>query len=115
VQAAGDPKVAEFETKPLFDKAISFIPVGSDDVQMGFDYVTDKWLEDEQKRLDDKQTKENVKIYYRRNGQLMGLSDEWSKTHRTVDSPYFNPQQEVRRSASDGMENAKGVSGEQPK
>jgi len=115
VQAAGDPKVAEFETKPFFDKAISYIPVVSGDVQTGFDYVTDQWLADEQKRLDDKQTEDNVKVYYRRNGQLMGLSEEWSKTHRVVDSPYFNPQQEIRRSATDGITNAKGVSGEQSK
>ncbi|MFJ4632601.1 hypothetical protein [Streptomyces sp. NPDC088847] len=115
VQAAGDPKVAEFETKPFFDKAISFIPVASGDIQTGFDYVTDQWLADEQKRLDDKQTDENVKVYYRRNGQLMGLSDEWSKKHRVVENSYFNPQQEIRRSASDGITNAKGVSGEQPK
>ncbi|MFI6405263.1 hypothetical protein [Streptomyces sp. NPDC050548] len=115
VQAAGDPKVAAFEAKPLFDKAISYIPMGSGDVQMGFDYVTDQWLADEQKRLDDKQTEENVKVYYRRNGQLMGLSEEWSKTHRVDNSSYFNPQQEIRRAATDGMANAKGVSGEQPK
>lgn len=115
VQAAGEPKVAEFETKPFFDKAISYIPVVSGDVQTGFDYVTEQWLADEQKRLDDKQTEENVKVYYRRNGQLMGLSEEWSKTHRVVDSLYFNPQQEIRRSATDGITNAKGVSGDQPK
>ncbi|MFJ2892922.1 hypothetical protein ACIO53_43555 [Streptomyces sp. NPDC087305] len=115
LQAAGDPKVAEFQTKPFFDKAISYIPVVSGDVQTGFDYVTDQWLADEQKRLDDKQTDENVKVYYRRNGQLMGLSDEWSKTHRVVENSFFNPQQEIRRSASDGITNAKGVSGEQPK
>ncbi|WP_405991469.1 hypothetical protein [Streptomyces sp. NBC_00986] len=115
VQAAGDPKVAEFQTKPFFDKAISYIPVVSGDVQTGFDYVTDQWLADEQKRLDDKQTEENVKVYYRRNGQLMSLSDEWSKTHRVAESSYFNPHQEIRRSATDGVTNAKGVSGERSK
>ncbi|WP_405973620.1 hypothetical protein OG496_33775 [Streptomyces sp. NBC_00988] len=115
VQAAGDPKVAEFQTKPFFDKAISYIPVVSGDVQTGFDYVTDQWLADEQKKLDDKQTEENVKVYYKRNRQLMGLSEEWSKTHRVVDSSYFNPHQEIRRSSIDGMANAKGVSGEQSK
>ncbi|WP_405843158.1 hypothetical protein [Streptomyces sp. NBC_01518] len=115
LQAAGDPKVAEFQTKPFFDKAISYIPVVSGDVQTGFDYVTDQWLADEQKRLDDQQTEENVKVYYRRNGQLMSLSDEWSKTHPVAESSYFNPHQEIRRSATDGITNAKGVSGEMPK
>ncbi|WP_257033343.1 hypothetical protein [Streptomyces sp. Ag109_G2-15] len=82
IQAEGAPKAAEFGAKPVFDKAISYIPVVSGDVQEGFDYVTGKWLEDEQKRLDDKQADENFQAYSRRNGQLMALADEWEKTHR---------------------------------
>jgi hypothetical protein len=113
VQAAGDPKVAEFETKPFFDKAISYIPVGSSDVQAGFDYVTDQWLADEQKRLDDKQADENVQAYSKRNGQLMALAGEWRKGHSVDGSSYFNPEEQISRSSRDGIAQAAGVSGEQ--
>ncbi|MFF7974452.1 hypothetical protein [Streptomyces sp. NPDC007905] len=81
IQAQGDPKTAEFEAKPLFDKAISYIPVASDDVQEGFDFVTEKWLADEQKRLDDQQAKDTFASYQHRNGQLTALAEEWSKAH----------------------------------
>ncbi|WP_427922006.1 hypothetical protein [Streptomyces sp. cg40] len=114
VQAAGDPKVAEFETKPFFDKAISYIPVVSGDVQTGFDYVTDEWLADEQKRLDDQQAKKNIGSYDKRNRQLMALADEWSKTRPSGGEPYVDPRAEVGRAAEDGIARATGVSGVQP-
>ncbi|MGV9341023.1 hypothetical protein [Streptomyces sp. NPDC003688] len=115
VQAQGDPKTATFETKPLFDRVIGYIPVASADVQEGFDYVTGKWLEDEQKRLDDKQVDENYQNYSRRNGQLMALAAEWEKGQRKAVPTYFRPQDEVSRSASDGIDHARGLSGEQSK
>ncbi|SED16449.1 hypothetical protein SAMN05216532_3646 [Streptomyces sp. 2231.1] len=115
LQAQGDPKTAEFEAKPLFDKAISYIPVASDDVQAGFDYVTDQWLEDEQKRLDEKQEEGNVRSYTVRNQQLMALAREWSKANRTDGDSLYDPQAEIHRSAGDGMTHALGVSGEPPK
>ncbi|MFJ8140411.1 hypothetical protein [Streptomyces sp. NPDC096013] len=113
LQAAGDPKVAEFETKPFFDKAISYIPVVSGDVQTGFDYVTDQWLADEQKRLDDKQADKNVQDYSKRNGQLMALAGEWRKLHPVKGGSYFNPEEQISRSSRDGIAQATGVSGEQ--
>jgi hypothetical protein len=113
VQAAGDPKVAEFETKPFFDKAISYIPVGSSDVQAGFDYVTEQWLADEQRRLDSKQADDNIQAYTKRNGQLMALANEWKKTHQVDGNPYYNAKEEIGRSARDGMAHATGMSGEQ--
>ncbi|MFD4558148.1 hypothetical protein ACFWP5_28165 [Streptomyces sp. NPDC058469] len=113
VQAAGDPKVAAFESKPLFDKAISYIPVVSGDVQMGFDYVTGQWLADEQKRLDDKEGDDNFQAYSKRNGQLMALADEWSRTHGAGGSE-FERQTQVNRSANEGVVHANGVSGERP-
>ncbi|MFG2635159.1 hypothetical protein ACGFX8_14785 [Streptomyces sp. NPDC048362] len=112
IQAQGEPKTAEFEAKPLFDKAISYLPVASEDVQAGFDYVTDQWLEDEQKRLDEKQTEENVQSYTARNQQLMALAREWSRANRTDGGSRFDPQAEIHRSAGDGMAHAHGVSGE---
>jgi hypothetical protein len=115
VQAEGDPKVAEFETKPFFDKAISYIPVGSGDVQMGFDYVTDKWLADEQRRLDQAQADHNVNVYSARNGQLMALADEWRKVHPQEGGVYLDPQAEISRSAEDGIAHATGMSGERSK
>ncbi|MEU7055148.1 hypothetical protein [Streptomyces sp. NPDC046197] len=113
IQAQGDPKTAEFESKPLFDKAIGYIPVVSEDVQEGFDYVTEKWLEDEQRRLDEERADENFRAYDARNGQLMGLAEEWTRTRRVGDS--FDAKAEIGRSAQDGMAHATGVSGEQPK
>ncbi|MBY8843491.1 hypothetical protein [Streptomyces sp. SP2-10] len=112
VQAQGDPKTPDFEAKPLFDKAISFIPVAGDDVQEGFDYVTGRWLEDEQERLDDQQAKANVRAYSKRNGQLMALAEEWKKTHGVDGDPYYNPKEEINRSARDGIAHAVGMSGE---
>ncbi len=115
LQAQGDPKTADFEAKPLFDKAISYIPVASDDVQAGFDYVTDKWLEDEQERLDEKQADANFQAYSARNGQLMALAAEWRKTHHVADATYFNPREEISDSADAGIDHARGVSGERPR
>ncbi|MFI6458824.1 hypothetical protein [Streptomyces sp. NPDC050538] len=115
VQAAGDPKVAEFETKPFFDKAISYIPVVSGDVQTGFDYVTDEWLADEQRRLDEKQANANVQAYRKRNGQLMALAEEWEKIHHADGDSYFDPKAEVNKSAREGIAQAAGMSGEQLK
>ncbi|MEV0469419.1 hypothetical protein [Streptomyces prunicolor] len=115
VQAAGDPKVAEFETKPFFDKAISYIPVGSSDVQAGFDYVTEQWLADEQRKLDSKQADANIQAYTTRNGQLMALAEEWKKIHHTDGNSYFDPKVEVNKSAREGIAQATGMSGVQPK
>ncbi|MFD8804848.1 hypothetical protein [Streptomyces sp. NPDC059597] len=115
LQSQGDPQTATFETKPLFDKAIGYLPVASEDVQEGFDYVTGKWLEDEQKRLDDKQSEENIKAFDVRNGQLMGLAAEWAKTQRPGGTAEFDIKAEVSRSAQDGMLHANGVSGERPR
>ncbi|MGV9254623.1 WXG100 family type VII secretion target [Streptomyces sp. NPDC003697] len=115
IQAQGDPKTAEFTAKPLFDRAIGYIPVASDDVQEGFDYVTEKWLEDEQKRLDEKQADDNIKAYDTRNSQLMGLAEEWSKTRRAGAGTAFDAKTEIGRSAQDGMAHATGVSGEPSK
>ncbi|MFG2118981.1 hypothetical protein [Streptomyces sp. NPDC048710] len=115
IQAAGSPKSAEFETKPFFDKAISYIPMVGGDVQAGFDYVTDQWLADEQKRLDGQQADDNVKAYTNRNGQLMALAEEWAKTRQMGGDPYYNPKEEISQSAQAGIVHAAGMSGEQPK
>jgi hypothetical protein len=111
LQAQGDPKTAEFEAKPLFDKAISYIPVASGDVQQGFDYVTAKWLEDEQKRLDQQATDDSIEAYKKRNGQLAALSEEWGKSHGvSADSAYSN-MDEIEESAQSGVSHAQGISG----
>ncbi|MFF9275426.1 WXG100 family type VII secretion target [Streptomyces griseosporeus] len=110
IEAQGDPKTADFEAKPLFDKAISYIPVAGDDVQQGFDYVTGQWLEDEQKRLDDQQTKDNIKAYENRNGQLVALANEWSSVH-SGNRSQLEAQADINVHAQAGLEHAKGVSG----
>ncbi len=115
IQSQGDPQQATFETKPLIDKAISYIPVVSGDVQEGFDYVTGKWMEDEQRRLDEGQADENIQSYSKRNGQLMALSDEWTRVDRGRRDSEFEAQAQINRSAVDGMTHARGMSGERLK
>ncbi|MFF0161536.1 hypothetical protein ACFYRY_28940 [Streptomyces sp. NPDC005263] len=115
VQAQGDPEVAEFEAKPLVDKAISYIPVASDDVQAGFDYVTDKWLEDEQKRLDEKATEDNVAHYESRKQQLMALADVWNQNHGDKQPELYGVQNSIDEATEAGIRQARGVSGEASK
>ncbi|MFD5793225.1 hypothetical protein ACFWIO_06750 [Streptomyces diastatochromogenes] len=112
IQAQGDPKTAEFESKPLFDKAIGYIPIVSGDVQEGFDYVTDKWLQDEQQRLDDQQSDDNVASYQNRNGQLTALAQEWNRVHGSGSEPPYTRQDLVEKSAEAGIAHGRGVSGE---
>ncbi|MGW4195337.1 hypothetical protein [Streptomyces sp. NPDC005004] len=114
LQSQGDPQTATFETKPLFDKAIGYLPVASEDVQEGFDYVTGKWLEDEQKRLDEESADKNTEAYRVRNGQLIALAAEWGKVHGQGEARY-EQQALINRSAEDGLSHARGVSGEQLK
>ncbi|MGW6360353.1 hypothetical protein ACWFR5_35635 [Streptomyces sp. NPDC055092] len=111
VAAAGDPKIAEFEHKWVVDQAIGYLPVGSDEVQSGVDYVTEKWLADEQRKLDDKAADANIANYSNRNDQLMALAEEWRKVHHTRNSPY-DPQDVVDQAADAGSQRAHGVSGE---
>ncbi|MEU5537949.1 hypothetical protein [Streptomyces sp. NPDC020362] len=115
IQAQGDPKTADFKMKPLFDKAISFIPAVSDDVQEGFDYVTDKWLQDEQRRLDDRQSRENVASYQSRNGQLTALAQEWNRVHGSGSEASYVRQDLVEKSAEAGIAHGRGMSGEASK
>ncbi|MET8584946.1 hypothetical protein ABZX39_29315 [Streptomyces collinus] len=115
IQSEGDPETATFEAKPLFDKAISYIPVVSEDVQAGFDCVTEKWLEDEQNRLDEQHTRHNAEAYDARNGQLMALANEWHKVHAPHGHASFATRAMVTEASESGAAHAVGVSGEQPK
>ncbi|CAM5369664.1 AG2 protein OS=Streptomyces glaucescens OX=1907 GN=SGLAU_20105 PE=4 SV=1 [Streptomyces glaucescens] len=111
VQAAGDPEKPEVEGKALVDRAISHIPVISSDVQAGFDYVTEKWLEDEQRRLEDQTTAQNIAEYTSRNGQLMALAREWQATHESPPRDPYDIQKQINESTEDGIKHAQGVSG----
>lgn len=111
VQAAGDPEKPEVEGKALVDRAISHIPVISSDVQAGFDYVTEKWLEDEQRRLEDQTTAQNIAEYTSRNGQLMALAKEWQATHESPPRDPYDIQKQINESTEDGIKHAQGVSG----
>jgi hypothetical protein len=111
VQAAGDPEKPEVEGKALVDRAISHIPVISSDVQAGFDYVTEKWLEDEQRRLEDQTTAQNIAEYASRNGQLMALAREWQATHESPPRDPYDIQKQINESTEDGIKHAQGVSG----
>ncbi|MEU8849022.1 hypothetical protein AB0C70_22855 [Streptomyces sp. NPDC048564] len=111
VQAQGDPETAEFGAKPLIDKAISYIPVASGDIQEGFDYVTGKWLEDEQKRIDEKATEDNVAQYENRKRQLMALADVWNQSHGGSDDELYGVQNSIDAAAEAGIRQAHGESG----
>ncbi|MFE1911536.1 hypothetical protein [Streptomyces anandii] len=112
IQSQGDPEQPTFETKPLIDKAISYIPVVSGDVQEGFDYVTGKWMEDEQRRLDEGQADENIARFQARNSQLTALAEDWSRFHGLGNEPNYAHQDLTERSAEAGIRHARGVSGE---
>ncbi|MFI8786575.1 hypothetical protein [Streptomyces sp. NPDC055105] len=113
--AAGDPKVAEFKHKWVVDQAISYLPVAGDEVQSGVDYVTERWLADEQKKLDDKTSEGNVADYTTRNRQLMALAGEWHNVHGTRDGSAIAAQEAIDEAAYAGFERGRGVSGEKAK
>ncbi|MFD7779474.1 hypothetical protein [Streptomyces sp. NPDC059753] len=113
--AAGDPKVAEFKHKWVVDQAIGYIPVGGDEIQSGVDYVTDRWLADEQKKLDDKAAEGNVADYTNRNRQLMALAGEWHKIHGSRDGSAIAAQEAIDEAAYAGFERGRGASGEKTK
>ncbi|MFE5194420.1 hypothetical protein ACFQ93_12005 [Streptomyces sp. NPDC056601] len=113
--AAGDPKVAEFKHKWVVDQAIGYLPVAGDDVQSGVDYVTERWLADEQKKLDDKASEGNVADYTKRNRQLMALAGEWHKVHGTHGGSAITAQEAIDEAAYAGFERGRGVSGEKSK
>ncbi|MEU3658565.1 hypothetical protein AB0E77_02160 [Streptomyces sp. NPDC032940] len=114
-QAQGEPEVAEFTAKPLIDEAISYIPVVSDKVQQGVDYVTDRWLEDEQKRLDDHRIESNIETAEVRNRQLMALADEWQAVHGGEVETTYDAQDAIDTAAGRGGAKGMDVSGGGPR
>ncbi|MFI9777087.1 hypothetical protein ACIHCV_20590 [Streptomyces sp. NPDC051956] len=115
VEAKGDPKVAEFKHKWIVDQAIGYIPVGGNEVQAGVDYVTEKWLADEQEKLDEKAADASVAEYGSRNKQLMALTEEWWKVHGSGGEAPYELRHYTEQAASAGIDRAQGVSGEASK
>ncbi|MGW4385622.1 hypothetical protein [Streptomyces sp. NPDC004685] len=112
VESAGDPKTAEFKHKWMVDQVIGYIPVGGDEIQAGVDYVTDRWLADEQKKLDDKTADESIAHYRDRNEQLTAIAEQWRKAHGTDIDSVYGSQNEINQAATAGVDRARGVSGE---
>ncbi|MFE7154045.1 hypothetical protein [Streptomyces sp. NPDC057636] len=112
VDSAGDPETADFKHKWVVDQAIGYIPVGGDEIQAGVDYVTDRWLADEQKKLDDKTADENVAHYRDRNEQLTAIAEQWRKVHGTDEDSTYGSQNEINQAATAGVDRARGVSGD---
>ncbi|MFE6804015.1 hypothetical protein ACFVEN_20295 [Streptomyces sp. NPDC057681] len=112
VDSAGDPETADFKHKWVVDQAIGYIPVGGDEIQAGVDYVTDRWLADEQKKLDDKAADENVAHYRDRNEQLTAIAEQWRKVHGTDEDSTYGSQNEINQAATAGVDRARGVSGD---
>lgn len=110
-QAQGDPEVAEFAGKLVLDTLISYMPVAGEPTQQAVDYVTEQWLADEAKRLDEEEKEQNVSDYSKRNGQLMALAAEWEATHKRRGDTPFDAQTEIDSAANNGIEHAQGVSG----
>ncbi|WP_406106318.1 hypothetical protein OG698_28420 [Streptomyces sp. NBC_01003] len=115
VEAKGDPKVAEFKHKWVVDQAIGYIPVGGDEVQAGVDYVTEKWLADEQEKLDEKSSDAAIAEYGNRNKQLMAITEEWWKVHGNGGEAPYELRHYTEQAASAGIERARGVSGKASK
>ncbi|MFF1683599.1 hypothetical protein [Streptomyces sp. NPDC058254] len=115
VEAKGDPKVAEFKHKWVVDRAIGYIPVGGDEVQAGVDYVTEKWLADEQEKLDEKTSAAAIAEYGNRNKQLMALTEEWWKVHGSGGEAPYELRHYTEQAASAGIDRANGVSGKASK
>ncbi|ORT54393.1 hypothetical protein [Streptomyces sp. CB03238] len=106
--AVGPAETAGWDEKWMFDKAISYIPVASDDVQAGFDYVVEKWQNDEQKKLDEDHANEKLTAYTKRNEQLMALTDEWIKVH-DKDGSKVEHQRTIEEASGSGESRAKAV------
>ncbi|MGW7266949.1 hypothetical protein [Streptomyces sp. NPDC054842] len=110
-QVAAEPKTAELEGKWVVDQAIGHLPVGSGEVQAGVDYVTERWLADEQRRLDDKSTEQHLASYRDRNSQLIALTEEWWKVHGSGGNSPLRLQYSTEEAANSGIARAVGVSG----
>lgn len=108
--AVGPAETAAFDQKWMFDTAIGYIPVVSGEVQSGFDYVVEKWMVDEQKKLDQEHSDKSYESYKNRNGQLMALTEEWMKLH-DKDASLFNYQDQMDEAALAGANRAKSVGG----
>ncbi|MGW7363000.1 hypothetical protein ACWGI8_06105 [Streptomyces sp. NPDC054841] len=111
-EAVGDPEVAAWDEKWMFDQAIGYLPVGGDLVQGGFDYVTEKWLEDEQKRIDDEHADKTYKAAEKRNHQLMALAEQWDKVHDAESKGSFQLKEVIEEASGRGQDRAKEVAGE---
>ncbi|MFD7709245.1 hypothetical protein ACFV6E_26795 [Streptomyces sp. NPDC059785] len=112
VQTIGQPGTAEFDGKWAVDLAIGHLPVAGSEVQAGVDYVTEQWLADEQRRLEEKTSDEKVASYENRNHQLMALSQEWWKLHSPSNTTSFDVRHTLDVATDSGINRAKGVSGE---
>ncbi|NYV73954.1 hypothetical protein [Streptomyces sp. UH6] len=112
-QAQGDPEVAEFAGKPVLDTAISYLPVVSAPAQQAVDYVTEQWLGDEQKRLEEQRTEGDITAYEARNRQLMALAEQWEEHHDSGADGDMGVKNLINAYAEDGIKHARGVSGRQ--
>ncbi|MFE0176720.1 hypothetical protein ACFWZ2_30845 [Streptomyces sp. NPDC059002] len=112
-QSQGDdgPKTAEFKGKWIVDQGISYLPIGSGEVQQGFDYVTEKWLQDEQARIEKQEANESIQAHEKRTNQLMALAEEWTKVHPDEKDFAFTAKDMIDKSADAGASTAAGNSG----
>ncbi|MFK0258057.1 hypothetical protein [Streptomyces sp. NPDC090445] len=106
--AVGPAEKAAWDDKWMFDTAIGYLPAYDAEVQAGFDYVVDKWLADEQKHIDKEFEDKTYGAFEKRNGQLMGLTDEWLKQHDTGASR-LKYQETMEEAAGSGAARAKAV------
>jgi hypothetical protein len=110
-QVAAEPKTAELPGKWMVDQAIGHLPVGSGEVQAGVDYVTERWLADEQRRYDEKAADEKVTTYEKRSHQLTALTNEWWQVHSHGSRTPYDLQDDTEQAAEAGTNRARGISG----
>ncbi|MEU9604671.1 hypothetical protein [Streptomyces sp. NPDC048057] len=90
-----------------------------DPLQRGVDAATTAWLNQESERINEKATADHQKTYDKRNGQLMGLADEWYQVNeewaKDPDHEGYSKNQgvydQIAAAANDGNKKAEGVAG----
>ncbi|MFE9839279.1 DUF6571 family protein [Streptomyces sp. NPDC005551] len=111
-QTVSEPKTAELPGKWVVDQAIGHLPVGSGEVQAGVDYVTERWLADEQRRFDEEAADDRVAKYQNRNRQLTALTNEWWGVHGSGGTTPFTLRHTTDLAAEAGITRAGEISGE---
>ncbi|PJE94173.1 hypothetical protein CUT44_28185 [Streptomyces carminius] len=99
----------------LVGGAANFIPVVGDAAQRGVDALAYAWQLEEQARIDEKISGENIENFSVREKQLEAIAEEWTRVnpdHELAGNTYL-PHERAGGAAYDGNNRAKGLAGDQ--